>query len=129
MRSAHRHAKIHVLQDTIVHEREESKDASDTSLHLLPKGERKPAVAVDYANLNLTEEELKAKLASYDYVVEAHNNNVATTKYHNRNVLVRKLLESILDTKALHSYRIPLCFREIDDDLAVCHDEVETPLD
>ena len=94
------------------------------SVHLLPRGERRLAKKIDFSNVNITQEELNTKLASYDMVVEAHNNNIAS-----RNLLVRHLLESILDTKALNDFTIPLYFREVDDDLAVNHDEVETPLD
>lgn len=95
----------------------------------LPKGVRKPAKLVDFDNLNLSADDLAAKLASYDVVIEAHNNVIAMTKKHSSDMLVRNLIEAILDSKALRAYKIPLCFREVDDDLTVYHDEVEIPLD
>lgn len=76
----------------------------------------------------MSAEELGAKLVSYDVVTEAHNNAIATAM-NSRNTLVCNLVEDILDSKTLHAYKVPLCFREVDDDLAVSHDEVETPLD
>ena len=39
------------------------------------------------------------------------------------------LVEALLDTKAVKNYRIPLCFRETDDDLAVEYDAVKSALD
>ena len=112
-----------MLQDTIVQNQPEPHEAVE-SVHLLPRGERRLANEIDFSNVNITQEELTSKLACYNMVVEVHNNNIAS-----RNLLVRHLLESMLDTKALNDFTIPLCFREVDDDLAVNHDEVETPLD
>ena len=39
------------------------------------------------------------------------------------------LAESILDNVALKKYKVPLCFREIDDDLEVIYNEALNTLD
>ena len=61
-------------------------------------------------------------------IADAHSNAIHMAKI-SKNTLVLGLYESILDTKSLHAYRVPFCFREVDDDLSVDKDEVETPLD
>ena len=53
---------------------------------------------LDYNNVNLTEEDLKARLISYDAVKDAHSHAVASL---GGNTLVRGLTEALLDSKAL----------------------------
>ena len=79
-------------------------------------GLRKLLQPVDFNNANITEEELTARLAAFDVVKEVLED--VTLKYTNRK-LGQTLVESILDCPALLKYKVPLCFRETDDDLEV----------
>ena len=68
----------------------------------------------------MTEEELTACFAAFDVVREAHSS--ATLKYRQggrQMQLGQHLAEALLDSHALTKYKVPLCFREIDDDLSV----------
>mmetsp|Transcript_46801 Transcript_46801/g.61935 ORF Transcript_46801/g.61935 Transcript_46801/m.61935 type:complete len:110 (-) Transcript_46801:245-574(-) len=92
-----------------------------------PKAQRTLLQDIDYNNVNITEEELNARLAAFDAVSAIHEDSLARLGPHDS--LVRNLAEAILDSKVLEHYKVPLCFREVDDDLAVNQDEVETILD
>ena len=85
---------------------------------------------VDLRNLNITEEELMARLTTFDVVRDAHL--LALQKYKeggHRMKLACNLTEALLDCDALNKYKVPLCYREIDDDLEVIYNEVENRLD
>lgn len=43
--------------------------------------------------------------------------------------LSQSLVEALLEKKALEMYKVPLCFREIDDDLEANYDEISSALD
>ena len=43
--------------------------------------------------------------------------------------LAYNLMEALLDCDALNKYKIPLCYRDIDDDLEVILNESENALD
>ena len=85
---------------------------------------------IDFNNANVTEEELEARLNAFDIVLEAHEEAVTpfSQKSHHAK-LGRYLCESLLDSEALEQYRVPLCFRETDDDLAVLDSMPENVLD
>jgi len=93
-------------------------------------GLRKLVQPLDFSNTNVTEEELNSLLAAFDVVREAHSS--ATLKYRQggqRTRLTQTLVESLLDTQALNDFRVPLCFRETDDDLEVSFNKNDNTLD
>ena len=80
----------------------------------------------------MSDEDLAAKLAAYDVIQEVQELN--TLRYQNRNrgcsaKLAQSLTEALLEKQALTLYKVPLCFREIDDDLQADYDEQENALD
>ena len=128
LRKSHKHAEINVLAETLL-EVPSSTSASTDEEAKTQVGLRKLVNAIDFGNTNVTEEELNARLAAFDIVGECHT--LATQRHHRQSSkLTQTLVESmILDTPAIRTYRVPLCFRETDDDLEVVYSEQESALD
>lgn len=127
-RDGHKHSEIYVLQDTY----SDVPTPSNTimSEHLMNVGQRILIEPVDFNNGNITEEELKARLAAFDVIREAHSQTLL--KYRSgghRMKLGLNLTEALLDCDELNKYKVPLCYREIDDDLEVTYNEAENALD
>ena len=122
-RDSHSHVEIRVLSDTHV------ETIASGGNHL---GRRVLNQPVDFDNTNISEEELKARLAAYDAICLAHSFATASLKCvksdSGTNVLAINLIEALLDSAALSSYKVPLCFRDVDDDLSVDPRETEIPL-
>ena len=128
VRDNHICTQIHVLQETYTDVA--SPNPKITSETLQKIGTRKLVSQVDLRNLNITEEELMARLTTFDVVRDAHL--LALQKYKeggHRMKLACNLTEALLDCDALNKYKVPLCYREIDDDLEVIYNEVENRLD
>ena len=94
-------------------------------------GHRKLVKHINFDKTNVTEEELNAILAAFDVTREAHS--LATLKYRlggHRTRLMTTLVEYLLESQALNNYKIPLCYREVDDDLEVAkYNKAENFLD
>ena len=78
---------------------------------------------------------MTAKLSTFDAVREVqidallrHRLQMKKSDKYQRG-LGLLLAESILDNVALKKYKVPLCFREIDDDLEVIYNEALNTLD
>ena len=112
-REDHVHYEINVLHETY---QEESKSTERLERS---HGLRKTCNAVDFDNANVTEEELEARLAAFDAVREAHANATLIYKLGGwPQRLALTLTQAILETEVIYRYSLPLCFREVDDDLA-----------
>ena len=136
-RESHKHYEIRVLDETIVTHQPSPPEEDDDNTLLTSKstsdaiGLRKLLQPVDFNNANITEEELTARLAAFDVVKEVHED--VTLRYKKNHVGPRQpgltLVECVLDCPALTKYKVPLCFREIDDDLEVIYNEKDNLLD
>ena len=74
-RDSHRHLEIHVFNETTVNKDRGAATAESGELSLLDQesstvGLRSLVTPVDFNNANITEEELTAKLATYDVIRE-----------------------------------------------------------
>ena len=70
---------------------------------------------IDFDAINLTEEELNDKLFAYELVRSiAHGQ-----KQQSKNLFICTPVNDILSFDFLRTYKIPLCFRDVDDDLDV----------
>ena len=148
-RDSHGHIEIRVLDETIVNnqsnqDKQSSSGAAEGQLLLEQEsvvGLRKLLSPVDFNNANITEEELAAKLATFDAIREVQADVLRRHRFKNvrssnlrkqqqqQQLLGHTLVESILDAVALKKYKVPLCFREIDDDLEVIYNEALNALD
>ena len=71
VRQSHRHVEVNVLQDTSIEKPASKSLLVSSQLSETPKS-RKLNEPIDFENANITEEELMARLASFEAVREAH---------------------------------------------------------
>ena len=70
---------------------------------------------IDFEHVNLAEDDLNAILVAYEMV----RGVVSDLQKNHKMRFTRTPVNDILQTDYLREYKIPLCFREIDDDLSV----------
>ena len=96
-REGHEHVDILLQEESMISEVPEQVLAQAPP-RFPPRGERQLLQDLDFNNVNISEEELKARLVSYDAVMDAHSHAVTSLS---GNQLVSDLTEALLDTKAL----------------------------
>lgn len=127
-RESHNHTEINVMADS----REGDAPVMVEDAHFEDRALRPRVltVPVDFNNANVTEEELKARLTAFEVIRDVQAQ--ATRRLREgpkRSKLALALYEDLLECQAVTNYRVPLCYRETDDDLAVIYNEAENALD